>query len=373
MSEETLFVNPEKDGELKKRKSMVLNMTESVDSVERMPDGLKVEYTAQGRFSIPSVLYWKDFTVEDVNKLAMTKQEDLLKVLINILNKIKNDESVRVEDMTYEEFVETLISLKAGYNTSLHEHMWSCDCQDMFQESDRKLSTQTIDLKSLSFILMDEADKELQGIYKDEFLANPESYTAYMKNKYPKGTTLKMEEELKNIKVEEPISFKLGNDIFQFRFQRVGDFVKAYEVVNNKYKARISMVESERHTNKTPSEVRKIRESKMQDIQQEMATDTIIFSKAYSMLTKNGQQLNDEQKVKEWRNMSRSHMFKIQEHFDLMNFGLHDERELRCNLCGKTKRGWLHQEFNIVELLPIQHGSNDENRRRPRLDIFTGV
>ena len=104
-----------------------------------------------------------------------------------------------------------------------------------------------------------------------------------------------------------------------------------------------------------------------------MARTIILYSKAFTLLTKNGKELNDEQKIEAWRGMSRESMFRVTDYFNFLEFGLNDERELKCNLCGTVTRGNLRQEFDIVELLPLQSGASDTSRKRPRLDIFVGV
>jgi len=379
--EEDIIVNPD-DIEKEKEK----HQKEIKETHFDIPDDMKyynrgntvaINYETMGRFNIPYLLYFDDYTIDDVNNITLSRQDDILENLIAILNnRVNKDANIRVEDMLIEEFLETLIGIKMQFNTPLHKHMWVCsNCQSDFDDSDQQVNETEIDLRTLKYISIEEADVELRKYYKGIFdRMTSEEFKQWCNEKYQTDkvkTTIS--EEVAKISIGEPIKLYLNEHFYAFRFNRVGDIVKAHRIAQKKYTGRLKQVKNKRMHGKNLVEFKEGKEEEIKKIREMQAKDTVLFSRALTLFSKDGVELNPNQCIEEYRNLPRVAMMEMINFFNKIKFGIQEEREFECTLCGNSERRSLQQEFNPIELLPLDTDSTRKLRKSPSVNIFIGA
>ena len=133
---------------------------------ENIAKGVKIEYESMGRFSTPAVLYFKDYSVDDINDIIMIQPEYLVETLVPILNKMKfgeGSENFDVAEMSVEDFTETLVALKKQYNTTKHIHPYMCDCQYSLPDSEQKMNEGVVDLNELKYKSIIDVEEEYKA------------------------------------------------------------------------------------------------------------------------------------------------------------------------------------------------------------------
>ena len=389
--EESLLINP---NDMQKRRRQVIIDTEPTDEelvkrLERTGNKIYnhggrvvVEYETMGRFDIDPVLHFRDFTVSDINDITLSRNEDLLKNLVSILNKCKNEDSeCDVGDMVLEEFLETLIGVKMEFNSVKHDHPWLCECQQMLEPDAQTINTTSIDLSTLNYRSIEEADAELREFYKPLFdELTDEQFKDFLAIKYKDQSDIDIdsitkEDELKNLKLTEPIGFKdeEGN-IYSFRLTRVKDLLDAQKMVQYKYSGKIKAIKNRTAPqNAVMLDFKAKKDDELEEAQYQQAKDLILYAKAFTLMKYNGKDLSKEEAVGTYKKMPRSILYKVTNFFDTSKFGVIDERELACPLCGESSRRLLRQEFNPFEFLPLDLNSTPKTKTVTGLDIFVGI
>jgi len=339
---------------------------------------VSINYESQGRFSIPENMYFKDYDIEDVNNLTFSKQEDLLENVLFILNKCKNeDANCSVGDMVPEEFLETLIGMKLQFANGIeHSHPWLCECQNGKPQSEQTVNETVIDLSKLIYLPIAGADKLLKDYYKEMFDSfTPEEWLAYLNVRYkeePFDFALHTKEaELETITIKEPISQKINDKIYAFRLMRMNDVIKGQRASTKKFNGQIKTIESK----KVPTpELKMQRDEELVKAEREKDKYSILYSQAMTLLSVDDVAFtSDEERFLAYKSIPRSDLFDLIDFYDEFKFGVNQEIELSCPLCGKTVKRSLRQEINSIELLPLESDTKRTSRSIKTNKIFIGL
>lgn len=338
-----------------------------------------IEFDTSGRFSLPKTMHFNDFKGRDINDLTLSRTNDTLETLVKILNQNKHEayKDVDVLDATPEELLEILANIKANFQADVLPFYWICDCQKDVDENSREINTDDIELDSLKFTTIEEADKKLQDFYKKKFESNSKNFELFLKIKYKDETDFSkyvMEEELEKIQVKEPFDVKdhFGN-VYSFEFPRIRHMVVANKMVEDKYYGKIKNIQSRKEHNVPLAELQKKKEQLINEVEREKGKDFIAYTKGLAMISKNGKPLTNAEKIEEISEMSGSIFVDLTNTLDEIRFGLNDERELTCPICGKKSKRSLRREFDIQYLLPTNTTTKRKSGKHSELNIFIGA
>jgi hypothetical protein len=343
---------------------------------------IDIHYETNNRFSIPSSLYFRDYTIEDVNNLTLSRQEDLLENLLVILNNAVNeDANCKIEDMLMEEFLETLVGIKMQFNIHLHQHPWVCDCQNGVTGKDQVVNQTEIDLKTIKYKSIEEADEYIRSMYKPTFeVMSKEDFKKYLVLKYGNDPMVDVdnwtiEQELEKIQVKEPIIID-GKDgkSYTFRFMRVKDVIEAQKKASQKYAGKIKQVNSKQPLHGMGlADQKALKEKEIEELQYQQAKDTILYARAFTLEAVDGRKLKEEEKFNIYKNIPRSVLFDFINFMDEIKFGIQDERDFTCPLCGTVKQRSLQLSINPYELLPLDLATKGKQRQFAGINVRFGV
>jgi hypothetical protein len=385
-NEESLLLTPEEVGRRRSRKEVEAeqqikhSLPSSNEKFYNRGGRVAINYESLGRFSIPATLYFKDYTIEDVNDLTLSRQEDILETVISILNKCKNEDAqCDVADMTVEEFLETLIGMKSQFNTSIHIHRWLDKCQTSVDEEERTFSESEIDLNTLKYSSIEEADQKIQAYFKDLFsLMSPEEWKNYLYSKYQDNPlenidTYTKEEEIKTIRLTEPIIYPFNGKKYAFRLTRIGDVVKGQKIAQKQFAAKIKAIQNKRDPNIPLNELKVRKERELEDVKIEQTRKATLYSRALSLISIDGKSIPENERISHYKDLPRQGLIDFINLLDNAVFGVNDERELTCNLCNEAERRLLRQEINPVELLPLDTNTTRKLRKSAGVTLYFGV
>lgn len=336
-------------------------------------DTAKIKYESMGRFSTPSILYFKGYSVEDISDLAVSKEEDILETMVAILSNLCTDKTVKIEEMTMEEFYETLIALKIRFNTRVHKHRWMHSCQNEVPSEDRQFSTSEIDLSTLEYKSILEAEEELKGYYRKKFdLMTDSEWETYISSKYKGTKTPSKEEEIESITIKEPINLIIDGNELEFRFPRIGDVIRGVKSAFKDFNAKTAKLKARQQPHGMPlEEWKEIKKEELEKYEKEKQKAAIINSRAMSLIKKNGKTLDFKERVDEFKKLPIGIMESLTNFFDSVKFGIQDERELTCDLCGSIEKRSLHRELSPIELLPTESTDPVKTGRKPGIVTTT--
>lgn len=377
MTEENPILSPEQVQEIKKqrREKKVEHIS---DKYFMRGSRVSINYESQGRFSIPSNMYFKDYDVEDINNLTFSRQENLLENVLFILNKCKNeDANCSVGDMVPEEFLETLVGMNLQFsNGKEHEHMWLCDCQSHKKQDEQEINKTKIDLSTLTYQPIIEADKLLKEYYRKIFdTFTQEEWIEYLNVRYkdnPIDFNLHTkEDELETIQIKEPISQSIDGRIYAFRLMRMNDVIKGQRASIKKYSNQIKTIEAK----KVPTQELKMqREEELKKVNEEKDKYSILYSQAMTLISVDGIEFKeDEERFLTYKSIPRNDLFELIDFYDQFKFGINQEIELLCPLCGKTVKRSLRQEINSIELLPMESSTKGKSGISKTTKIYIGL
>ena len=367
--EEDMILSPEEVKARRERRRVEVQQKESV--TESRAGKVAIEYESNGRFDCPPVLYFSDYTTAHISDIAMSTEDDLFESLIHVLNDMKNkDVSFNVNDMTLEEFLETLVSINLKFSGKYHTHRWICDCQYNVDPNDQITNETQIDLSTLQYRSIKDADENLRKVLKITFDSmDPEQFKQYTETRYngpAPEENWTVEDELANIYVKEPFIYheRESDTKYSFRLMRIGDIIEAKKIVREKYNPQIAQVQSKKiPTGGVSSQFREQKKKEIEYLQKQKAKDAILYAKGLSLLAINGEPITDKEvAINAYKSLTQRNLFDISEFLGYIEFGIHQEQELECPICGKISRRWLQQELNPLELLPID--SNTKNNKR---------
>ena len=388
MSEESILLSPE---EVAKRKQRAVkedtNLQTPYGEGKYINKGGQVEvrFESQGRFSAPEVMLFKDYTVEHINNLTFCKPENILETLVTIMEDIKNvneENDVHVADLTLEEFMEALIAIKLQFNTKEHLHRWVCDCQSGISDDSKKINEKIIDLSTLSYRSIEEADSILKEKFKIELdTLTDEQFKEYIKERYKDNPLDNPEiwtkaDEIDAVKILEPFHYREPStkNVYSFRLMRVGDILDAQNKLDSKYASKINMVSKKQTPHGVQlAEFKSKQEKDIEKLKLEQAKETVLMAKALTLIGFNGQAIEgDNEKYNIYKQLSRKSSFELADFLKDIEFGISDERDYDCPICGKTVRRLLQQEFNPIEFLPLDTDTQRVKRESGNINFYFG-
>lgn len=346
-----------------------------------------IDLESSGRFDSPNSVSFSDYDIEDVNSLALSREEDLLENLLFILDKQKHD-NFNVRKLTLEEFYEVMIGIKMQFNTTLHEHAWMCSCQEDIPEHRQKPSKQEIDLTKIRYVSIEEADEKLKEQYKELFDKQSDAdFEYYVRRKYnleenaPLMNTSK-EKELSLISIKEPLLIKEEGDDGNvknicFRFNRIEDLSLAAKMASEKFNWIIRKTKNSAG-NASEDYYDKEVKDKLEKLNIEKAKYALLVSKANSLISINGVEINNiERKIELYSKFKRSTLLKLGTMIEMAAYGVQHEFETQCDKCGKKERRLLQRAISPLDFIPFDNdkksGSSSHVRKHSEYDIFFGV
>lgn len=335
-----------------------------------------IELESSGRFSVPYLVYFGDYDVDDVGNVALSREEDILQNIVNALNKQKAGDW-DVEEMTLEEFYESLVSIKYRFASKIHNHRWMCDCQSKYPENQRKLSEMEVDLSTIRYIAIEESEEKIRENYKLQ-LENIDDtqFSALLMRRYGE-VKLTREQEIERLKLKEPIMVTDDDKSYIFRLVRVKDMLKAMELSQKKFNWKIRQRRNDpiAHNANNQDELMARKDEEILKLEHEKAKFTIKAMKAMTLLSFNGNEISDlEDKLSIFGAMSKTALFKFGKFMENAKFGIHDERDFTCNFCQKTEKRLLQRAISPIELFPTddtdKSGSGRISQFDPGFDVY---
>ena len=343
---------------------------------------VEINFESEGRFSLPETMHFEDFDVSDVQELSVVDTDDIVESLISILDKNKDTEyKVSVGDATPAEFMEILLGIRIKFNTKKITHYWVCDCQQGKHPDDQIVNETKINLATLKFRSIPEADKEFREKFKADFSEiSKEEFIEYLKERYANNPlenyeTWSIKDELDSIQIKEPIVYRsrLTEKIYKFNVLRMKNIIQAQKIVDKEYRPKLKEIQNKQDASMPLAELKAWKEEQRKKIEEQKTKDLITYSQALTMTSMNDQNLSDKDKVKEYVLLKRSEYFDLNEYLSDIAYGVHDERELSCHQCMETKRRLLQREINPLEILPLDTSTDNEQRGSRKPNIYFGV
>ena len=368
--------------EVKKRKEIVSIVK---DIVKEAPEKIvakntsgtvKVDLESDGRFSLPQLLHFKDFTIEDVNSLALSREDEILENLISILNTMVVEENIRMEDATLDEFLEILVSIKQQFSGDAHTHYWICSCQNREKEEDQIINETMLSLSNINRTNIAEIDAEMQESFKKKLEdVSDDGFNNFLVMKYgediPEGVT--KESEVEKVVVKEPFYVNVDGDKVGFNFVRMGDMLKADLVAKKKLNNSIARIKKETYANVPLAEKKQIQAEKIEVAKAEKNKLLLLYGKALAIDTVNGKTMSDSEKLEYYRVIPREYMLRIVDFLDELSYGINEEFDFYCPICEQSDKRLLQQELNPLELLPLESNSKSKAKRSESIDIYFGI
>jgi len=341
---------------------------------------VKINFETLGRFDTPRTLHFDDYTGQHVLDITMSNEENFVENLLTIMQDLmKEGDKFNIGDMLPQEFIEAMVGIKIKFNTPMHDHRWLCDCQ--MNDENKEPQKVGLDLREITYTSILEADEKLKEFYKPYFEScTEEQFLTYLEMKYgDEEEVINVEDydrdiELSKVKIEEPISQTVGEDIFKFRFTRMKDIIMAQKIVDDKYAVEIKKIEMKKTHGVKKIELDLDKEKEMQKVQTSKIKDLISVAKSLTLVNYNGEDITDNnRKIELYKKIKRKETMEFNELLQYINFGIQEERDFECEFCGKIDRRLLQREFDPYEFIPLDSSTNSELRSSTRSTILFGV
>jgi hypothetical protein len=343
---------------------------------------VRINFESNGRFGNPPIAYYEDYSLKHINDITLSRTEDLLENIITILNEIRQPEEETPfchSELLLEEFLEVLIGIKYQFIGRDHTHRWICDCQRMLDPNDQVVNETIIDLSTLVYRSVEEAEVNLKKYVKNRLKDFTKSeFHQYLINKYKNDPVnldeWDLEKEINSIKIEEPMTLLIGEDRYSFRFSRLKDIIKAQKITQKEFNGKIKAAQSVRFKEGTSLADYKAKKNKeIEDLKYEQAKAGIFYAKALCLESINSERLSDQQKIEKYSKIPRNVIDNFIALLNEIKFGIYHEQELICPECGETSERSLQQEFNPLEFLPMESATAGERSKSKEFNIFIGV
>ena len=346
---------------------------------ENTASKVKLDYETMGRFGIPESLYFEDWDTEDINNLTLCNEDNIFETLVTILNKNAKEQNFKVEDMLLEEFLETMIGIKSSFDSPIHVHKWICDCQRDVEDKDRAIQDHTIDLRSINYISILEADEKMKEYYKKIFESmTREQFAEFAIMKY--GDAMKdtvadytIEKELETIRIQEPIKQNVNGKLYEFRFMRVGDLLLAQREADKKYIYESKVLNSKKYRKELGelAVFKANQEEQMNKLKEQKAKEIVFYSQASTIVAVDGKPVtNMQEKAKLYKEIKRKARFDFLNFLEEIKFGISNEMTLVCPLCGQEEKRTFRREINPLEFIPVSNDTTNKLRNTPTGYIF---
>jgi len=376
------ILTPQEVAERKSRSAQPMKPTIDLATgviAENNSTSVKIDFETMGRFSIPESLYVEDWDTEDVNNLTLCNEDNIFETLVVIINKNVKDQAFKVEDMLLEEFLEVMIGIKASFDSPIHIHRWACDCQADMDDKDRTIHEYPIDLKTINYVSILEADEKLKQYYKKLFESlNREQFAELMITKY--GDAMKdtvadytIEQELEKITVHEPLKQSINGKIYEFRLMRVGDLLIAQREANKKFIYNQKVLNSKKYRKELGelAAFKSNQEEQLKKLQEEKAKETLLYAQASTIVAVDGQPLTGiQEKAIAYKDIKRKDRLNFLAFLEEITFGIKNEMNLVCPLCGREEKRTFRKELNPLEFIPISNDTTDKLRGNSTGYIF---
>lgn len=379
MSEENTLINPK---DLQKREPR--QKEESSEKYRVKGNLVEVKFESNGRFSLPSIVYFEDYNVEDIQEFAVCSLDDILETVVVILDKLKNkDCEVSITKATPNEFIEILIGMKAKFDIPEYKHSWICSCQYSKSEDDQIVNENTIHLNKIKFKSIEEVDEDIRKNIKIVFdKMSEEEFNQYLKDKYKndqtKIDTYNRELELESIQVNDNIQYrsKKDNKVYNFSMMKIENVLQAQKIVKEKYKHLIKSIHNKKNNGKPLDIFKSEKEEELNKIEKKKAKDIITYSEGLTLKSVDGVEIKDiEEKINIYKKLKRDDYFELENFIKTIDYGAYYDEKLSCPLCGKAEGRVLRQDINPIELLPLDPDSKSSSNKRDGggLNIYFGV
>lgn len=368
-----------------KREKLVSESIKQTDKYYNSSDKVLIHYESCGRLGNPDKLYFSDYSIKHVNDITLSRTDDLLENIITILNELKHvdDESADfcVSNFLLEEFLETLVGIKFQFVGKDHTFRWLCDCQAGIDPDDQIINEAIINLASLQYRSISDADEKLKEyVNKKLQTLTPEAFKNYLLNKYkdePISSDMAswtIEQEIESLSIKEPISLKIGDDIYDFRLTRLKDILKAQKLSTKEFAGKIKSAQSQKYKEGSPLAEYKINKKKeVENLKYQQAKAGILYTKALGLVSINGEELSDKQKIEKYITIPRNIISEFALLLDNIQFGIYHEQEFTCPECGEVSKRSLQQGFNPIEFLPMESSSTGESSKHTEFNVYIGV
>jgi len=331
---------------------------DDVDKFEVADDRVRIPFETRGRFQTPAVLKFQDYSTRDISNLVMSKGETLIETLIAIITEKADDPNFKAENMLIEEFYEVLIGLKAQFaeDGRSYSYQWLCKCQDPVDDADKIFSKVQIDLSRLKYTSIEEAEEKIRiELHAELSKYTEEQYKSYLRIKYKDEEFRSIDQVVKEFRIQEPMYLLVGKTLYELRFSRIGDLARSLKISSSKFNAKIRAVRARQPKHGVPGNITQAeKEEEISKLEEEKEKDTVLLSQALCLVRKDGIELNYEQRIQEFGNIPKNIFGKYADYRSKMRFGLQDERDVECNLCGRVEKRSLHRDLTFVSLLPFQ-------------------
>jgi hypothetical protein len=376
------ILTPQEVAERKSRSAQPMKPTIDLATgviAENNSTSVKIDFETMGRFSIPESLYVEDWDTEDVNNLTFCNEDNIFETLVAIINKNVKDQAFKVEDMLLEEFLEVMIGIKASFDSPIHIHRWACDCQADMDDKDRTIHEYPIDLKTINYVSILEADEKLKQYYKKLFESlTREQFAELMITKY--GDAMKdtvadytIEQELEKITVQDPLKQSINGKIYEFRLMRVGDLLIAQREANKKFIYNQKVLNSKKYRKELGelAAFKSNQEEQLKKLQEEKAKETLLYAQASTIVAVDGQPLTGiQEKAIAYKDIKRGDRLNFLAFLEEITFGIKNEMNLVCPLCGREEKRTFRKELNPLEFIPISNDTTDKLRGNSTGYIF---
>ena len=339
----------------------------------------KIDYETMGRFSIPESLYFEDWDTEDINNLTLCNEDNIFETLVAIVNKNGKDQNFKVEDMLLEEFLETMIGIKALFDSPIHVHRWICSCQADLDDKDRTIREYLMNLAEVNYISILEADDKLKEYYKRIFESmSREQFAEFAIMKY--GNEMKdkvneytIEQELETITIKEPIKQSIAGKIYEFRLMRVGDLLQAQKEAEKKFIYQSKILNSKKYRKELGelASFKSNQEEQLKKLQADKAKETLLYAQASTIVAIDGVPITNLQtKAAAYKEIKRKARLDFLTFLEEIKFGIANEMTLVCPLCGQEEKRTFRKELNPLEFIPISNDTTDKLRGSTTGNIF---
>lgn len=361
------------------------NIETSEDRKQEFISGtVDVEYESLGRFSTPAKLSFKDYSTMDINAIVMSTPDKLVKTLVPILNGMICGEHAGkfdVSNMTVEEFIETLVAVKGKFNTRYHKHPYMCECQYDKPQDEQKFQDIMVDLGSLKYKSIEQVDEEIRATYKKDI----EALTEEEWNEYKKSyaaihnideNIVTKEMTLENIKVTEPFVINPDGHEIALRLIRISDVIKAQELLDKEYSVQIKRIQNRQEHGVSGEDLKIKKQNEIEELEKEKAKKLLLYIKAFSLISIDGKQLTDAEKIKAMldRDIFPNRVSQdINSLLDELKFGVFDTIEFNCSFCGQENKEDLQHNISVTELLPLNSKNERDSRHLTRLNVRFGA
>jgi len=340
---------------------------------------VKIDLESNGRFGNPKTIVLKDYTARHINDLVTTKEDDLLETLMSILNEcIVSPENFDIGNLTNEEFYEVILGMKVAFDTPILKHKWIHEedsCQGKKQDDEKQVSESILDLRNITSLPIEESDEKIKIFYKEKFDSMTEQdFEEYIIIKYGEEKSITKEEELNNIKIQEPFLIKGYETDYEFKIIRMKDLLMAYKMASKEINHKIRVVQNKTiRRGDDEDRIKSEKESDVEKLKREKARKVLEYAQAMSLsyIRRNGKRIQlktIEEKINEYNTMPRNVLLNYLQAIDTIKYGVDCEIHLNCNLCDGIERGYLQRLISPFLLLPLYQTERNNTTRDVRHD-----